>query len=255
MNIGRGCFFLSYRGVRANYKRADLGIFPLSLDQTSKAETLLTLEGKGKGKEIPLCRLSFHWPTMRTIDPICACVFEIAVSCLRFKLSSRWQPRTIWMFWFWSRHEHSPNFIPHQIFNPNSVSRFTKLSPNGSPSSDFPGTSPFLHRDTNFYTLEDLDPSSQYDIDLYIIPAPGAAVEMVSERSVLLRTRDPVRGEKCNCASCGWSLLYLQLLKNLSRISDLCFKDCFLKFAPTLQIISKGANMFVLIEGIHSRHW
>ena len=73
--------------------------------------------------------------------------------------------------------------------------RFLQLSGDGSPASGVPGTTPFIHRDTNFFLLHDLKPETEYRVDLYIIPVHGTAKELVSEKAVTFRTLPPVQGK------------------------------------------------------------
>jgi len=75
--------------------------------------------------------------------------------------------------------------------------RFTAVdSSTGSPASAVPGTSPFVHRDTNFFRLRELSAGTEYELDLYLIPSPGAGPEYVSEKEVKFVTREPERGKK-----------------------------------------------------------
>ena len=41
-------------------------------------------------------------------------------------------------------------------------------------------TSPFIHRDTNYYVMEDLTPNTRYEVELDLIPVPGALKELYS---------------------------------------------------------------------------
>ena len=72
--------------------------------------------------------------------------------------------------------------------------RFLKLQSDGSPASEVPGTTPFIHRDTSFFLLEDLEPATEYRVDVYLIPVPKAKVEMVSESDVKFATVKPALG-------------------------------------------------------------
>ena len=70
--------------------------------------------------------------------------------------------------------------------------RFTRLLPDGTtPASGVPGTSPFIHRDTNFFLLEDLEADTDYAVDLYLIPSHRARVELVSARGIKIKTTGP----------------------------------------------------------------
>jgi len=71
--------------------------------------------------------------------------------------------------------------------------RFLKLKSDGSPASEVPGTTPFIHRDTSFFLLEDLDPDTEYKVDVYLIPVPKAKVEMTSESDVTFTTLKPAQ--------------------------------------------------------------
>jgi hypothetical protein len=73
--------------------------------------------------------------------------------------------------------------------------RFTKLV-NGYPASGVPGTTPFIHRDTNFFLLEDLLPDTEYQVDLYLIPVPKAKIELTSGTIRTFKTLAPLEGKK-----------------------------------------------------------
>ena len=45
-----------------------------------------------------------------------------------------------------------------------------------------PETSPFIHRDTNYFVFEGLEPETIYEVELDIIPVPGATKELYSGR-------------------------------------------------------------------------
>ena len=62
--------------------------------------------------------------------------------------------------------------------------------------SGVPGTTPFIHRDTNFFMLTDLKPDTEYQVDLYLIPVPKAETEYVSSNNVTFKTPAPAEG-KC----------------------------------------------------------
>ena len=69
--------------------------------------------------------------------------------------------------------------------------RFNRLR-DGQLISRVPGTTPFIHRDTNFFELQDLEPDSDYELDLYLIPVPGADTELISgKRKVRFHTSLP----------------------------------------------------------------
>lgn len=72
--------------------------------------------------------------------------------------------------------------------------RFTELREDGEPATGVPATSPFIHRDTNFFLLENLKADTAYEVDLYLIPMPRATTEMVSERGIKIRTAQPSKG-------------------------------------------------------------
>ena len=48
-----------------------------------------------------------------------------------------------------------------------------------------PETSPFIHRDTNYFVFEGLEPETIYEVELDIIPVPGATKELYSGRQDL----------------------------------------------------------------------
>ena len=62
---------------------------------------------------------------------------------------------------------------------------------NGGPASGVPGTTPFIHRDTNFFLLEDLKPDVEYEADVYLIPVPNAKTELISKSAINFRTVKP----------------------------------------------------------------
>ena len=47
----------------------------------------------------------------------------------------------------------------------------------GIPVSIVPVTSPFIHRDTNYWVFENLSPNTEYEVDMDIIPVPDAKIE------------------------------------------------------------------------------
>jgi len=62
------------------------------------------------------------------------------------------------------------------------------LSSEGAPISYVPETSPFIHRDTNYYVMEDLMPNTRYEVELDLIPVPGTLKELYSGIKVEFRT-------------------------------------------------------------------
>merc|ERR1719481_427506 len=62
------------------------------------------------------------------------------------------------------------------------------LGPDDIPVSYVPQTSPFIHRDTNYYVFEDLQPNTKYEVDLDLIPIPEAAKELYSGKKIEFRT-------------------------------------------------------------------
>ena len=72
--------------------------------------------------------------------------------------------------------------------------RFHTLS-EGSLTSGVPGTTPFIHRDTNFYLLNDLKPDTEYQLDLYLIPVPKSLIELTSVTVVKFKTPAPEKGK------------------------------------------------------------
>ena len=59
-----------------------------------------------------------------------------------------------------------------------------------------PGTTPFIHRDTNFFLLEDLRPDTEYRVDVYLIPVPLAEKELASDDILTFRTKAKIPGNK-----------------------------------------------------------
>ena len=57
-----------------------------------------------------------------------------------------------------------------------------------------PGTTPFIHRDTNFFLLEDLRPDTEYRVDVYLIPVPLAEKELASDDVLTFRTKAKIPG-------------------------------------------------------------
>ena len=57
-----------------------------------------------------------------------------------------------------------------------------------------PGTTPFIHRDTNFFLLEDLRPDTEYKVDVYLIPVPLAEKELASDDVLTFRTKAKIPG-------------------------------------------------------------
>ena len=88
---------------------------------------------------------------------------------------------------------HLRNFLTLFLYE-CTKSRFLELR-NGTVASGVPRTTPFIHRDTNFFLLEDLDPATEYQVDVYLIPVPRAKVEMVSDSVVTFSTLPPKLGE------------------------------------------------------------
>ena len=64
----------------------------------------------------------------------------------------------------------------------------------GKAASGVPGTTPFIHRDTNFFLLEDLNPDTEYRVDVYLIPVPLAEKELASDDVLTFRTKSKLRG-------------------------------------------------------------
>ena len=61
-------------------------------------------------------------------------------------------------------------------------------------SGGVPRTTPFIHRDTTFYMLSNLDPDSQYEVDVYLIPVPDSKIELISNTTLTFKTLPPVQG-------------------------------------------------------------
>jgi len=49
-----------------------------------------------------------------------------------------------------------------------------------TPISQVPLTSPFIHRDTNYFVFENLAPETTYEVELDIIPVPGSKTDLYS---------------------------------------------------------------------------
>ena len=75
-------------------------------------------------------------------------------------------------------------FTRNQLFSP-----FFSLGSGGVPR-----TTPFIHRDTTFYMLSNLDPDSQYEVDVYLIPVPDSKIELISNTTLTFKTLPPVQG-------------------------------------------------------------
>merc|ERR1711988_761183 len=56
------------------------------------------------------------------------------------------------------------------------------------PVSIVPETSPFIHRDTNYYVFENLKPDTEYEVELDLIPVPGARKELWSGKRLTFTT-------------------------------------------------------------------
>ena len=56
------------------------------------------------------------------------------------------------------------------------------------PLSQVPVTSSFIHRDTNYFLFENLDPETDYEIELDIIPVPGSKKELYSGKKLEFST-------------------------------------------------------------------
>ena len=65
----------------------------------------------------------------------------------------------------------------------------------GRAASGVPGTTPFIHRDTNFFLLEDLTSDTEYRVDVYLIPVPLAEKELASDDILTFRTKAKLRGK------------------------------------------------------------
>ncbi|XP_040573010.1 uncharacterized protein sas isoform X2 [Lepeophtheirus salmonis] len=64
---------------------------------------------------------------------------------------------------------------------------------NGEETSQVPETTPFIHRDTNFYQITELASNTEYKVDLYFIPVSNTTVEYTSipQGGVLFKTSEP----------------------------------------------------------------
>jgi len=60
------------------------------------------------------------------------------------------------------------------------------------PISYVPETSPFIHRDTNYYVFENLKPNTKYEVEVDLIPVPNSKKELYSGRKVIFTTLEHV---------------------------------------------------------------
>jgi len=60
------------------------------------------------------------------------------------------------------------------------------------PVSYVPETSPFIHRDTNYYVFENLKPNTKYEVEVDLIPVPNSQKELYSGRKVIFTTLEHV---------------------------------------------------------------
>ena len=72
--------------------------------------------------------------------------------------------------------------------------RFTNLIDGSTQAAGVPGTTPFIHRDTNFFLLPDLNPDTEYQVDLYLIPVPKSKIELTSDTVLTFKTMAPEEG-------------------------------------------------------------
>ena len=69
--------------------------------------------------------------------------------------------------------------------------RYLELRDNKHVSS-VPETSPFIHRDTNYYVLENLQPDTQYEVDADLLPVPNSRKEFFHGKPIIFRTQKHV---------------------------------------------------------------
>lgn len=69
--------------------------------------------------------------------------------------------------------------------------RYLELRDN-KPVSSVPETSPFIHRDTNYYVLENLQPDTQYEVDADLLPVPNSMKEFFHGKPIEFRTQKHV---------------------------------------------------------------
>ena len=86
------------------------------------------------------------------------------------------------------------NSIPYRKTFLFQCFRYVELE-DGKAASGVPGTTPFIHRDTNFFLLEDLKPDTEYSVDVYLIPVPFAEQELASDDVLTFRTKGRLRGK------------------------------------------------------------
>merc|ERR1711874_102068 len=60
------------------------------------------------------------------------------------------------------------------------------------PVSFVPETSPFIHRDTNYYVFENLKPNTKYEVEVDLIPVPNSQKELYSGLNVTFTTQEHV---------------------------------------------------------------
>jgi len=60
------------------------------------------------------------------------------------------------------------------------------------PVSYVPETSPFIHRDTNYYVFENLEPNTKYEVEVDLIPVPNSQKELYSGKKVIFTTKEHV---------------------------------------------------------------
>lgn len=68
--------------------------------------------------------------------------------------------------------------------------RYLILGDGDIPVSYVPKTSTFIHRDTNHYVFENLDPNTKYEVEVDLIPVPGSSKELYSGRKLIFSTQE-----------------------------------------------------------------
>ena len=96
--------------------------------------------------------------------------------------------------------------------------RFTNAI-DGSPVGGVPGTTPFIHRDTNFFLLSDLKSDTEYQVDLYLIPVPDpdSKIEYVSNTKLTFKTLKPVE---------GMFIIFITKFMVFDTVIRIAFREC-----------------------------
>ena len=66
--------------------------------------------------------------------------------------------------------------------------RYTVLQAGDIPASLIPEVSPFIHRDINYFRLEELQPDTRYEVEVDLIPIPATSKELYSGKRLTFTT-------------------------------------------------------------------